>query len=383
MNQNQGANITQLNIGEEIYYKISKVDSMRPFFMSVVSDSNHWLFISSNGGLTAGRKNSEFALFPYYTDDKITESAEITGSKTLVRVKRNSGTYLWEPFSIRNESVYDTVRNIYKSQYGNKIMFEEINNTLGLSFRYEWCSSNLYGFVRKSRIENISSDTVAIEIIDGIQNVLPASVPSDLQNAASNLVDAYKRTELHTESGLGIFALSAIIVDRAEPSEALKANIVWSLGMENADHLLCAKQLTDFRAGRTVSAENDIKAEKGAYMLSSTFDLESGAGKNWMIIADVNQSHSKVIARIHEIRSDKDLESKIVSDIEAGTHNLVKLNASADGIQLSNDAMRDSRHFANVLFNNMRGGIFDHNYTIEAWDFKKYILNANKELSFF
>ena len=35
-------------------------------------------------------------------------------------------------------------------------------------------------------------------------------VGSDIQNQSSNLVDAYKRTELDESSGLGIFALSAI-----------------------------------------------------------------------------------------------------------------------------------------------------------------------------
>ena len=46
----------------ESYFKISDHDGMRPFFMSIVSDSNHWMFISSNGGLSAGRKNPEYAL---------------------------------------------------------------------------------------------------------------------------------------------------------------------------------------------------------------------------------------------------------------------------------------------------------------------------------
>ena len=36
---------------------------MRPFFMSIVSNSDHWMFISSTGGLSAGRKNSNYALF--------------------------------------------------------------------------------------------------------------------------------------------------------------------------------------------------------------------------------------------------------------------------------------------------------------------------------
>ena len=45
-------------IDNEKFFKISNSDNMRPFFMSIVSDSDHWMFISSNGGLTAGRRNS-------------------------------------------------------------------------------------------------------------------------------------------------------------------------------------------------------------------------------------------------------------------------------------------------------------------------------------
>src|SRR6056300_1836867 len=76
----------QIRINNENFYKISNVDKMRPFFMSIVSNSNHWMFISSNGGLTAGRKNSEFSLFPYYTDDKINQLAETTGCKSIFRI---------------------------------------------------------------------------------------------------------------------------------------------------------------------------------------------------------------------------------------------------------------------------------------------------------
>ena len=57
--------LTRVTIDNQAYFKISNSDKMRPFFMSIVSDSNHWMFISSNGGVTAGRKNAEYALFPY------------------------------------------------------------------------------------------------------------------------------------------------------------------------------------------------------------------------------------------------------------------------------------------------------------------------------
>jgi len=34
----------------EMYYRIKNYDAMRPFFMSIVSSSDHWLFISSTVG---------------------------------------------------------------------------------------------------------------------------------------------------------------------------------------------------------------------------------------------------------------------------------------------------------------------------------------------
>ena len=40
-----------------------------------------------------------------------------------------------------------------------------------------------------------------------------------------------KRFELEPETGLGIFALSATLTDQAEPSESLKASVVWQVGL--------------------------------------------------------------------------------------------------------------------------------------------------------
>src|SRR6516164_8928563 len=85
----------------EDFYKIAHYDSLRPFFMSLVSPGDHWMFISSTGGLTAGRRNPDLALFPYYTDDKIHDGAEFTGSKTVIRARRGGRSLLWEPFSDR------------------------------------------------------------------------------------------------------------------------------------------------------------------------------------------------------------------------------------------------------------------------------------------
>ncbi|TVZ57222.1 hypothetical protein OD91_2538 [Lutibacter sp. Hel_I_33_5] len=370
----------QVSLKGETFYKISNVDGMRPFFMSIVSNSNHWMFISSTGALSAGRKNSNYALFPYYTDDIITESSEVTGSKTIIKVKIYQETYLWEPFSEFNRNTYKISRNIYKNSFGDKVIFEEVNHDLNLTFTYEWNSSNTYGFVKKSTLINRSSDSIEVHVLDGLQNILPYGVEEDLQRASSNLVDAYKRNELEADVGLGIYSLSAIIVDKAEPSEALKANIVWSLGNEKPTYLLSSLQVNNFRNGFKIEQEVDVKAERGAYFTSSVFALAPNTENEWLFVTNVNQSITDINQLKETIKSTENLKSLIFEDIENGTENLKSLVGAADGIQLTADNLRGVRHFANTMFNIMRGGIFDNNYQIEKSDFVNYIQNANKEV---
>ena len=370
-----------VTLANESYYKISNSHSMRPFFMTIVSDSNHWMFISSNGGLTAGRKNAEFSLFPYYTDDKITDLAETTGCKSIFHITKSGKKNLWEPFSERQAGLYNIKRNIYKNIYGNKVIFEEINEDLEVSFKYQWNSSDEFGFVREATFVNHSSDELEVSLLDGVQDVIPYGVGSDIQGIRSNLVDAYKKCELEADSGLGIFSLSAIIVDKAEPSEALKANLIWSSGLDNPKHLLCSLQLNNFRRGIELKEEIDVKAEKGAYLLNDTITVASNSEKSWLLVANVNQTVADVIKISELIKSDKNVSDILQESINTGTENLIKLAAASDGLQLSNDVLVNTRHFSNTLFNIMRGGIFDDNYTIEKDDFVTYLTKANKPLS--
>ncbi len=370
-----------IKIENEGYYKIEKSDALRPFFISIVSDSNHWMFISSNGGLSAGRKDCDNALFPYYTDDKITESYDTTGSKSIFQIEKPSGQKLiWEPFSNRYTGVFRCTRNLYKNEFGNKIIFEEINHDLDLTYQYQWNSSNRFGFVRKSRLVNLSSNTIKITVLDGIQNIMPYGVAASTQQASSNLVDAYKRSALIKESGLGVFALSAIIVDKAEPSEALKANVVWSMGLENSKILLSSLQLDNFRNGNPVEEELDIKAERGAFFTVSDLNIGPNKEKQWATIADVNKSSAKVVNLSDEIKSNDQIWAAVFDDVELGTQNLLKLAYASDGKQITEDHKSNTRHYSNVMFNIMRGGIFDNNYHIEKDDFKEYVVKANQNV---
>ena len=367
-------------INNENYYKIENVDAMRPFFMSIVSPYNHWLFISSNGSLSAGRKDSNNALFPYYTDDKITELQEITGNKTIFKIFNKNEISIWEPFSLRNYGLYDIERNLYKNLKGNKVIFEEINKSIGLTYKYQWSTCDEFGFVKKSSINNHSGDIIKIELVDGIQNILPWGVDEALQNSTSNLVDAYKRNELEESSKIGIYALSAIIVDKAEPSEALKANISWSNGFDDCKILISSLQLDNFRKNIELFQENDVKAEKGAYFINSQISLNENETKEWYIVSDVNKSSSEVLELKKIISEEKNIIAKINQCIEKASDDLLKLVGASDGLQTSQRRLRNIRHFSNTLFNIMRGGIFDNHYDIEKLDFSDYIKRSNKKV---
>ena len=108
------------------FYRITNPERMEPFFMSLVSASDHWLFISSLGGLTAGRRNADHALFPYVTEDRIHDGSDYTGSRTVLRTARDDTWYVWEPFSRRCGALYDVSRSLFKNVEGTTLIFEEV-----------------------------------------------------------------------------------------------------------------------------------------------------------------------------------------------------------------------------------------------------------------
>jgi hypothetical protein len=364
----------------DTYFKIENYNEMPPFFMTIVSDVDFWLFVSSTGGMTAGRKTPETALFPYYTDDKIHDSNETTGSHSVMIVSDGKRNFLWKPFSKHHSNVYRITRNLYKNTIGNKIMFEEINRDLNVTFRYTWKTSNQFGFVKHSELINTSDKALTVKLLDGIRNILPYGVDTSLQTTRSTLVDGYKRCELNEAYGLGIFTLSAIISDKAEPSESLKSTTVWSKGLDKPTYLLSEGQVHAFETNKDIVTEYDVKGQRGAFYVSSTVELRARESKEWVIVSELNQSATKIEWLMHEIKSDASLLVKLDHDVLKGDENLKKLVFEADGFQLTGNRNMTYRHFSNTLYNIMRGGIYADGYGIQTSDLKHFIKIWNKDV---
>ncbi|MGB7762258.1 MAG: hypothetical protein WBL61_20660 [Bryobacteraceae bacterium] len=367
----------EIEIGGERFYRIVNYDAMAPFLMSLVSDSDHWMFVSSTGALTAGRRDPDHALFPYYTDDRIHDSQDQTGGKTVLLAARGGRTSLWEPFSQRYEGLYRITRSLSKSVYSNKIVFEEVNHSLGLSFSCAWMTSDRFGFMRRSALVNLGEDPIEIDLLDGIQNLLPHGITRRFQMEYSTLADGYKENELEPETGLGLFKLSSVPADRPEPNEALRVTTVWSEGMEPARRLLCSAQLDRFRRGEAVEEETLIRGRRGAYFVNARMALPAGARKEWSVVAEVDRDAAGVAAMVRLLQRNENLRAQLDEDVECGTRNLVRIVAAADGLELTGDDLSADRHFSNTLFNVMRGGIPDRGYAISHADFQAFLGKAN------
>ena len=362
----------------EQFYEIKNYRQIPPFFMTITSNTNHWMFISSTGGLTAGRINSESAIFPYYTDDRITENDVNTGPKTILLIEKNNKTFIWEPFSDNKNLVYDIHSSISKNLMGNAIIFEETNETLGVSFSYKWMNSRKFGWIRKSAINNLGNDIINIEILDGLQNILPAGTSSQIQNTFGNLLNAYKKSEIDTKTGMGIFALSATLTDLAEPSESLKANTLWHTGLDVNNYLLSSEQLESFSKGRKLRNESENKGNRGCYFINSSISLSQMESKHWYFAADVDKDHSQINDLNNLLFSESNnLEALMIEDIKKGNDELTGILFQNDGLQNTSGKMNCVHHQANVLFNIMRGGYFYKSYTISTKDFLEFIHKSN------
>jgi hypothetical protein len=369
-----------VTLSNERFYAIKNADQMAPFFMSMISDSDHWLFVSSTGGLTAGRVSPETALFPYVTVDRIHESTSHTGSKTIIQIKEDGKVENWEPFNSEHDGRYNTTRNLYKNLLGNKICFEEINHDLALSFRYTWMSSDKFGFVRQCELKNLSNNSVSLDLLDGLQNLLPAGTPRFTQTNSSNLVDAYKLTELDDHTGLALFTLYSGITDRAEPCESLKTNTVFSLGLDLSTILLSSEQIKGFRKGESPIQETQKRGIRGAYLLNQSMTLDGGAEKSWQIIANLEQTQTQVTQLQEDLRDGQALLDEIMTDVDAGSDALARIMASADGFQATDEENVSVHHYANVLFNVLRGGVFDEQYQISTSDFSNTVKMFNRDV---
>ena len=376
-------------------YKIENYDAMENFFMTITSSSDIWNFCWSQGGITAGRIDSNHAVFPYYTADKVHDARSYSGNYAGVAVKKDGKITLWEPFSyfnaspsIKKQMEGKSQFNIYKNYNGTKVWFEEVNNELKLLFRIGWTSSEQFGLVKSTVIKNLDSKAVELSLLDGAQNIMPACASSDLQNANSCLLDAYKKTDLDEKGNLALFALSSMLSDKAEPAEGLLANVSWFTCDDKI--ILSPDAPALFAASDRLMSASDFKSEnvtkgvRSSCFICRKINLEKADSEKSMEkcfqIFDTSLSLAKIENLKVTIKDRKKARELLEADIKKCDDLMTEYLGAADGIQSTADTMNCVHHQENVMFNIMRGGIFCNQGKIDGQDFVRFIEQRNTGL---
>lgn len=337
---------------------IDAVERMPAFLVSVLSNEDHWLFAASNGGLTAGRGTPDLALFPYVTQDKLIDTAGTTGPLTRVRVLRGGEpAALWRPF---DGGTRHHPRRLARRLDGTRLRFEETAPELDLVLRYTWGFSRRFGFVRRCELHNQRREAVDLDLLDGLQNLQPCGVDASFQNQYSVLVDAYKRVECLPDTGLRLVYLSSVPTDRAEPSESLRGSVAWSTGLPSPIRLVSTRQLVSFEDGAPLAPEDEARGQRAACLDVCRLRLLPGETRVWYTVAETGLSTADVTV-LQRFLSEHDpdaLAAVLEAELSATSEGLRRMVGSADGLQCSQDRLRQARHRSNVSFNIMRGGIF-------------------------
>jgi hypothetical protein len=365
-----------IKIEGETFYAVPDIVHMPPFLMNVVSDGDRWMFVSSTGGLTAGRIDASRALFPYETDDRLHHAAGITGPVTALRAHTHVGVRLWRPFLGKDRRV---LRNLYKSVVGTAVVFEEWRADLELLFRYRWTSTDRLGFLRSATLTNTGDRPVRIDLVDGLLGLLPYGIDPSLHQRMSNLTNAYKRSEVIDQAArLAVYSLESPVADRTEPTEILRATVAWSSGLGGSSASVDPNAIAAFEDGQAPLDTVLATGRPGAYLLSVEMELAPQERSTWHIVADVAQDQLAVTRLRRELHAGADLDSQIATSVAKATDGLVRIMAPADALQRTGDGIATAHHFANVTYNVMRGGVPVRGYSIEARDFAAFVRARNR-----
>ncbi len=368
-----------IELDGETYTCIRHVDAIDPFLMSVVSDSDHWLFVGSNTPFTAGRVDGDSALFPYQTVDKLMRHADTSGALSIFHVRHGNQWRLWEPWR-SSGCVYRIERHLYKHVHGTSVIFEETNADLGLRFRWRLGACEPYGFIRECSLENLGNNPIDVRYLDGWHQLLPPNVGQNTFTEFSNLAVAYMRHECLPAQSLGLYTLNAGISDRAEPCESLRAACAWSLGHAHPLILLCDRQVDAFRRGEPLRAEMEVRGEFGAYLVADQVTVAADKPHRWYTVADTRLDHTALLRLQAELADPAAVERLLRKGLQANQNGVRRRIAAADGLQQTADQAASVHHFANVLFNCMRGGTLNDSYRFPAADFSAFVVAHNKSV---
>ena len=126
-----------------------------------------------------------------------------------------------------------------------------------------------------------------------------------------------------------------------------------------------------------MTQESRGRGIRGAYLVNTSLALAPQSSQRWQQVANVEQCQGKSVDLLRQLADPAAVAGAIEQSVERGSDALARIVAASDGLQLTARENVSAHHYANVLFNVLRGGIFDDHYRICAHRFLAHVRTFN------
>ncbi len=178
-----------------------------------------WVFYANRGQCISsfGVRDRNSAMLEFHPANKAYALTPLLGFRSFFRIAGNSGITLHEPF-FTCPAIGVTQRLCVRAE---ELEIEEIHPALGLRMRVVYFTlpgESLPALVRQVTLENIGSQSLQADILDGLPQIVPFGLEEKLQKQMSRTMEAFAEVR-HVEDALPFFKL------KVEPSD--KPDVQW------------------------------------------------------------------------------------------------------------------------------------------------------------
>jgi hypothetical protein len=185
-----------------------------------------WAFYVNRGQamVSFGIQDKNHAITEFYPANQAYQRVSTNGFRTFIKL---DGKFIFEPFSTYGNKK-DRTRNMYIKE--NELKIEEINHQYGVKTLITYFTlpnENFGALVRKVEIENLSPESIELEVLDGLPAIIPYGVDDAAYKAVGNTLKSWMDV-FNLENGIPYYRVRSSTNDSAEVEEVSKGHFYLS-----------------------------------------------------------------------------------------------------------------------------------------------------------
>ncbi len=204
-------------------YVLSDYDRKRPFSSFLPGIAGRWgvpmwvFYVNRGQGIASfGVESKEKPILEFQPANKAYRLTSSVGFRTFIKLQRQTNNTFYEPFAPWSPG--QPRRQMHIGM--NELELRECHQQIGLDTQVRYFilpGEPLAGLVRQVTIENTGSETIDLELLDGLPAVIPYGVDNGALKHVSRTIEAWMQVE-HYQQNKPFYRLRASAADRAEVS---------------------------------------------------------------------------------------------------------------------------------------------------------------------